>query len=49
MLIDLVMLALLLGIPLSSYLAPGFMLSLVAKILAACWGAKIGLTHRAAR
>ena len=48
-LIDLVMLALLLGIPLSSYLAPGFMLSLVAKILAACWGAKIGLTRRAAR
>lgn len=48
LLVDLVMLGTLLGIPLSTYFTLGILLSLSAKIVAACWGARLGLTRRPA-
>ena len=48
LLVDLVMLGTLLGIPLSTYFTLGILLSLSAKIVAAFWGARLGLTRRPA-
>ena len=48
LLVDLVMLGTLLGIPLSTYFTLGILLSLSAKIVAACWGANLGLARRTA-
>ncbi len=48
LLVDLAMLGTLLGIPLSTYFTLGILLSLSAKIVAACWGARLGLARRPA-
>ena len=48
LLVDLVMLGTLLGIPLRTYFTLGILLSLSAKIVAAFWGANLGLARRTA-
>lgn len=48
LLVDLVMLGTLLGIPLRTYFTLGILLSLSAKIVAAFWGANLGLARRPA-
>ena len=48
LLVDLGLLGFLLNIPLSSYVTAAILLSLAVKVIAAFWGAKLGLAKRLA-